>query len=57
MIYCIEFKKGYPKKVDGREELLKLLKENDKEIIDIRKEHKNGFSETVLEKYEKYIKK
>lgn len=34
-------------------EWLKLLK--DETITDIRKTYKDGYSETVMEKYEKYI--
>lgn len=36
-------------------EWLKILK--DEEISDIRKMYKNGFTETVMEKYERYIAK
>lgn len=35
-------------------EWLKLLK--DEIIVDIRKIYKDGYSETVIEKYERYIK-
>ncbi len=43
---------------NGRKDLLTWLKIlKDEEITDIRKMHKNGFTETVMEKYEKYIAK
>ena len=41
---------------NGRKDLLEWLKLlKDENISDIRKLHKNGVSETVLEKYERYI--
>lgn len=41
---------------NGRKDLLEWLELLKNETIsDIRKLYKNGFSETVLEKYEKYI--
>lgn len=41
---------------NGRKDLLEWLKLlKDETITDIRKLHKNGFSETVMEKYERYI--
>ena len=41
---------------NGRKDLLEWLKLiKDETISDIRKLYKNGFSETVMEKYEKYI--
>ena len=41
---------------NGRKDLLEWLKLlKDENISDIRKLHKNGVSETVMEKYEKYI--
>ncbi len=41
---------------NGRKDLLEWLKLlKDENISDIRKLYKNGVSETVLEKYERYI--
>ena len=41
---------------NGRKDLLEWLKLlKDETISDIRKLYKNGFSETAMEKYEKYI--
>lgn len=59
MRYRIEYAGGRCKNfAHSRKDLLgwlKLLK--DEEISDIRKIYKDGYTETVMEKYEKYIAK
>ena len=59
MLYRIEYAGGNcSNNANGREDLiewLKLLK--DETITDILKIRKNGVSDSVFEKYEKYIKK
>lgn len=59
MKYKIVYCKGqYPDYVHSRKDLIERLKLFKGETItDIRKIYKNGFSETVMEKYEKYIKR
>jgi hypothetical protein len=58
MIYRIEYANGKSCNfANSREDLiswLKILK--DETITDIRKIYKNGISDSVLEKYENYIK-
>lgn len=59
MKYRIEYAGGSGKTiVHSRKDLLgqlKLIK--DEEVSDIRKIYKDGYTETVMEKYEKYIAK
>lgn len=57
MEYRIEYAGGRCRNfAHSRKDLLAWLKIlKDEEITDIRKMHKNGFTETVMEKYEKYI--
>lgn len=59
MLYRIEYANGncrnYAHSRKDLIEWLKLLK--DETITDIRKIYKNGISDSVLEKYEKYINK
>lgn len=57
MEYRIEYAGG-SSRADGREDLLSwldLLKHET--ITDIRKVYKSGVSDSVMEKYEKYINK
>ncbi|MEY8324530.1 hypothetical protein AALB47_11545 [Lachnospiraceae bacterium 54-11] len=57
MKYCIEYSDGIHRSIaSDRKELLKQLKKlKREEISDIRKLFKDGMSETVLERYERYI--
>lgn len=57
MEYRIEYAGGRCRNfAHSRKDLLTWLKIlKNEEITDIRKMHKNGFTETVMEKYEKYI--
>lgn len=57
MEYRIEYAGGRCRNfAHSRKDLLTWLKIlKDEEITDIRKMYKNGFTETVMEKYEKYI--
>ena len=59
MEYRIEYAGGRCRNfAHNRKDLLEWLKVlKNEEISDIRKIHKNGFTETVREKYEKYIAK
>lgn len=58
MGYRIEFaNKKYGNYVHNRKELLeKLAALKDEVISDIRKVYKNGVEDSVLEKYQKYLK-
>lgn len=53
MLYRIKFQNGTAARVKGRAEVLKIIQATPQEITDIRKIHKNGFEETVMENYEK----
>ena len=57
MEYRIEYAGGRCRNfAHSRKDLLAWLKIlKDEEITDIKKMYKNGFTETVMEKYEKYI--
>ena len=56
MRYEIHYADGTHKSVHGRNGLLKLLQESGHTAItDIRKRYKSGVSDSVMEKYEKYI--
>lgn len=57
MPYRIVFKDGsHANIVPNREVLLKALDTNTKPIEDIQKLYKSGAADSVMEKYEKYIK-
>lgn len=53
MLYRVKFENGISTRVKGRAEVLKIIQATPQEITDIRKIHKNGFEETVMENYEK----
>lgn len=55
MLYRIEFKNGASTRVEGRDEVLKIIQAMPQEIADIRKIYKNGYEETVMEHFEKEI--
>ena len=57
MKYRIEYEGGCHCEIaNDRDELLKKIKSSkSKTIKDIRKEYKSGVSDSVLEKYERYI--
>ena len=58
MSYRIEYDSGHCKFADSSKELIEKLKlPEDRTILDIRKLYKSGVSDSVLEKYEKYITK
>lgn len=59
MEYRIEYAEGQCHNLaDGRKDLLEWLKLlKDETISDIRKVYKDGYTETVMEKYKKYIGK
>lgn len=57
MKYRIDDENGqHSRVVSNRDELLKQLKKNADAVIDIVKEYKSGVSDSVQEKYEKYLK-
>lgn len=43
--------------VNNRQELIRQIKAAPGNVEDIRKLYKNGISDSVMEKYEKYLKK
>ena len=58
MSYRIEYDSGHCKFADSSKELITQLQASgNKNISDIRKLYKSGVSDSVLEKYEKYIAK
>lgn len=57
MGYRIEFaNKKYGNYVNNRKELLERLAALKDEVIDIRKVYKSGVEDSVLEKYERYLR-
>ena len=59
MRYCIEYTGGYHNTfVNNRQELVKQIQlAAPGTVEDIRKLYKSGVSDSVMEKYEQYIKK
>ena len=59
MMYRIEYVVGgYISFPRNRNELIEELQRMEREmIIDVRKLYKNGVSDSVLEKYEKYMRR
>lgn len=59
MMYRIEYAvDGYSSYPRNRNELIEELQRMGREmIVDIRKLYKNGVSDSVLEKYEKYMRR
>lgn len=57
MSYRIEYAVGHCNFVNSGKELIEKLKSESRTVTDVRKLYKSGVSDSVMEKYERYIQR
>ena len=55
MKYRIEYVKGVCDFANGSSDLIKKLKQTDRQVTDVRKLYKSGVSDSVMELYRRYV--